>query len=259
MNCHICNHNLTLFATAQIANRHKAHYYKCDFCNHIQTEKPYWLDRDYSEPINQSDIGLASRNILLAKKARAIISVLFNRRGIFMDYAGGYGLFVRLMRDYGLDFFRCEKYCPNLFAQGFDADDKEQVQYEMVTAFEVFEHFEKPLEEIDNMLKFSRSILFTTELVPVSFPKPGEWWYYGLDHGQHISLYSQRSLAIIAQKFHLQLYSDGKSLHLLTEKKFSPFLFTMLTKSCINFYLDLLFPSKTLLASDYKKLYTRSE
>ncbi len=48
------------------------------------------------------------------------------------------------------------------------------------------------------MLKISRNILFTTTLLPSPMPQPGTWWYYGLEHGQHISFYSLETLQSIA-------------------------------------------------------------
>ena len=72
------------------------------------------------------------------------------------------------------------------------------------------------------MLKFSDSILFSTYLVPISNPKPDEWWYFGPDHGQHVSLYSRKSLDLLAKKFNKRLYSNGKNIHLITSKKISP-------------------------------------
>jgi glycosyltransferase involved in cell wall biosynthesis/SAM-dependent methyltransferase len=43
-------------------------------------------------------------------------------------------------------------------------------------------------------------------------------WYYTPHEGQHISIYTKKSLAIIAEKYHLKLYTNGNSLHLLTSK-----------------------------------------
>ncbi len=50
------------------------------------------------------------------------------------------------------------------------------------------------------MLNFSDNILFTTYLVPNSNPKPNEWWYYGPDHGQHVSLFTEKSLNLLAHE-----------------------------------------------------------
>jgi len=74
-----------------------------------------------------------------------------------------------------------------LLARGFETTNKEY-KYELVTAFEVFEHFAEPIQEFESMIKFSDNIIFSTELLPSLVPKPEKWWYYGLGHGQHILL-----------------------------------------------------------------------
>jgi hypothetical protein len=88
-----------------------------------------------------------------------------------------------------------------------------------LTTFESFEHFDQPIKEIENMLQVSKNILFSTELFNDRPPLPEEWEYYGLGHGQHISFYSIQTLEYIASKYGLNLCSDEKGIHLLTEKK----------------------------------------
>ena len=76
------------------------------------------------------------------------------------------------------------------------------------------------VDEIENMLKISKNILFSTELLPNPIPKPDEWWYYGLDHGQHISFYSQKTFEYLAKKYSLNYINLG-GMHLFTTKKIS--------------------------------------
>jgi hypothetical protein len=220
MNCKICAAPPDHFAKAKILNKYLIDYYHCPHCGFIQTEAPYWLEEVYMQAINQSDLGLIDRNLKFSTITQALIKTWFNADAQFVDYGGGYGMFVRLMRDAGVDFYRVDKFCDNLFAQGFDANlDSGTGQYELITAFELFEHLVEPMAEIKRLLRSSRSILFSTLLVPSHIPQPQEWWYYGLDHGQHISLFSLESLQYVAKKFHLHLYTNKRSLHLLTEKK----------------------------------------
>jgi hypothetical protein len=40
--------------------------------------------------------------------------------------------------------------------------------------------------------------MFSTLLVPEPAPKLEDWWYYGLEHGQHIAFYTRKSLAVLA-------------------------------------------------------------
>ena len=58
----------------------------------------------------------------------------------FLDYGGGSGLFVRLMREKGFNFYYYYKYSLNIFAKGFEVDLKNNFSFEVITVFEVFEH-----------------------------------------------------------------------------------------------------------------------
>ena len=71
--------------------------------------------------------------------------MFFDPKAKFLDYGGGYGMLVRLMRNYGFDFYYFDKYCQNLFANGFDLKDSACSRFELLTAFELFEHFSEPV------------------------------------------------------------------------------------------------------------------
>jgi len=145
----------------------------------------------------------------------------------YLDYAGGYGLFTRLMRDVGFDFNHYDPYTENLFAKGFEIIDGEK--YKAITSFETFEHFAKPLSEIENMLHYSSNIIFTTELLPNKLPKPENWFYYGLEHGQHVSFYSTKTLSMVARLFNKTFLTNGK-IHLFTDVNISVRYFKILLK-----------------------------
>ncbi|MGL5134770.1 MAG: class I SAM-dependent methyltransferase, partial [Planktothrix sp.] len=217
--CKVCGSISPYFAQATVLNRYAVDYFKCSVCGFVQTEKPYWLEVAYADPIAISDVGLVGRNFKFSQITQELIISCFNPQGKFLDYGCGYGLFVRLMRDLGFDFYGYDQYCQNIFYQGFEGNQQEK--YDLVTAFEVFEHFVNPLEEIEKLLKFSKNLLFSTQLLPADHPQPDQWWYYALHEGQHIGIYTYQSLVKIAEKFKLNLYSDGSSLHLLTEHKIS--------------------------------------
>ena len=229
MRCHVCSEMTQPFGKATVLGRHAVQYFQCPRCGFIQTEEPYWLDEAYSEAITRSDLGLVSRNMELARVIPTVLRIFFNRDARFLDYGGGYGMFVRLMRDHGFDFYRMDKYAANLFAAGFDAMDIPESDFELVTAFEVFEHLARPREDIRQMLAYSRNILFSTVLIPSPAPKLDTWWYYGLDHGQHVALYTYNALQRLAQHFNLNVFTDGRSLHLLTEKSQSNIAFSLVT------------------------------
>lgn len=256
MSCKICGENIESFSRALLMEKYDVEYFQCRSCGFICTEEPYWLEESYSTAITKSDLGLVNRNIHLSKIAKSLITFFFNRNGRFLDYAGGYGLFVRLMRDLGFDFRWNDKYCQNIFAFHFESYEEDNL-YEILTAFEVLEHLNDPINELDHMLRFSRNILFTTVLVPEPSPKPCEWWYYGLGHGQHISFFTYQTLEIMARKFSLNLVSDGKSCHMLTEKRIPRLLFQIISSFQFAFIIDLLSRRKSLLLHDYKSIARR--
>ena len=91
--------------------------------------------------------------------------------------AGGYGLFVRIMRDKGFNFLWNDLYTENIFARGFDFHSTQNKTIELITAFEAFEHFQNPLQELESMYVISRNIFFSTLLIPTDIPDKN-WWYY---------------------------------------------------------------------------------
>ena len=143
-----------------------------------------------------------------------MIPIGFDPNAKFIDWGGGYGLLTRLMRDKGYDYYWHDPHCKNLFAKQFIASEKHQ--YELMTAFEVFEHLAHPLDEIANMLRFSKNIFFTTEIPPRKLTGASDWAYFYPQTGQHISFYSVETLKHIANRFGLHLNTDGHSLHLLS-------------------------------------------
>lgn len=216
MFCKICNNSTEKVFDTILLKKYSVNYFHCPNCDFLQTEEPYWLDEAYSESINVSDTGYMQRNLLLSQKIMLLFFFFFDKNARFVDYAGGYGVFVRLMRDIGFDFYWDDKFTKNLFARGFERNENQMI--EAVTTFESFEHFVNPLDEIENLLKISKNIIFSTEFHPNPIPKPDDWWYYGLDHGQHISFYSEITFEFIAKKYDLS-YTNLGVLHVLSEKK----------------------------------------
>ncbi len=246
MKCKICEQENDEIFRARLLNKYDIAYYYCDNCGFLQTEEPYWLDEAYNESINITDTGILLRNIWYSNLASTIIYFLFNSKDKFLDFAGGYGIFTRLMRDKGFDFYWKDEYTKNIVARGFECDSTDK--FEAVTAYEVFEHFSQPTNEISKILKISKNLIFSTELLPIEVPKPEKWWYYGLEHGQHISFYSIKTLRFIAEKFNLNIYSNNRNFHILTKKKINPLLFKLLLKFNnygIKYFVNKMNHSKT--------------
>jgi hypothetical protein len=211
-NCKICNGSTRLLFSKKIIGKYDISYFFCDSCEFMQTEKPYWLNEVYSDTLPTSDNGVMRRNLFRAMQAERIIKKFFPINGKFVDYGGGYGIFTRLMRDRGLAFFHNDPLCKNIFAREYEVSEG---NFDLLTALEVFEHLPEPLEEIEKMLAFSPSLLFTTDILPKEDIE--NWWYLYLEGGQHIAFYSVKSLQKIAEKYGKKLYTLG-NLHLITNK-----------------------------------------
>ena len=82
--------------------------------------EPYWLEEAYNNVINLTDTGLMYRNIVFSQQLSVFLYFAFGERGEgqYLDMAGGYGVFVRLMRDIGFNFFWEDIYAKNLVARG---------------------------------------------------------------------------------------------------------------------------------------------
>ena len=237
---------------ARVLNRYDVSFYECPSCGFIQTESPYWLEEAYAKPFMKNDIGLIKRNNDLSRVTALVLSLLFDPNSQFLDYGGGNGMFVRIMRDKGYDFYWHDKYAENQFAAGFEIGERRR--FGLMTAFELFEHLPSPLETIHEMLRYSDAILFSTLLVPRPRPSFGEWWYYALDGGQHVSFFTARSLRILAKRLGLGLCSNGSSLHLFARKKFPNWAFALLSNDKIARLGNALIRRKSLLADDYYRL-----
>jgi hypothetical protein len=218
MKCKICTAQAKKIFSARVMNKYDVEYFRCDSCEYLFTENPYWLDEAYERAINISDTGLINRNIEFSKILSVLIYSNFNKEAKFLDYAGGYGIFTRLMRDVGFDFYWHDPHTQNLLANGFEYDNNTKIKFELLTAFEVFEHLARPKEELSKMLQLSDTIVFSTELLPSEIPNPNSWWYYGFNHGQHIGFYSQKTLTELAQIFNLNYYLVS-GVHLFTKHK----------------------------------------
>ena len=206
--------------STKVLHKYEVKYFKCKQTGFIQTEEPYWLKEAYQSAITKLDVGLVHRNVHLADFTEKLLIKFFDYKKCFLDYAGGYGLFTRIMRDKGFQFYNTDKFCPNLFAEYFDLNQLSLDPYfELVTAFEVFEHLVNPLDEIAAIISLSDNVLFTTELIPTDHESFKNWYYVSTETGQHISFYSLESLRYLASHFDRCFYSNGTTTHLFTKYK----------------------------------------
>ena len=220
MKCIVCGGESTEIFQKNILQKYPVKYYQCSNCKHLFTEEPHWLNEAYSSAITQLDLGLLDRNILF----REFFQIIFHEMGFdgsntFVDFAGGYGVFTRLMRDKGWDYFWQDDYCDNLYAKYFEAKKE---KYTAVTAFEVFEHSWEPKKLLSRMFEYADIVFFSTVVQPNIPPKELFNWYYTEPlTGQHISFASEQSLQYLAKEFQAT-YFNHLSFHCFVRNQDSP-------------------------------------
>lgn len=218
--CKICNKEARLLLIAPIfKEQQNIKYYKCMDCGFIQTEEPTWLEKSYTDVdvITKSDIGLIWRNIYFSGIVEKFLLSNYPNVKECMDYGGGYGMFVRIMRDKGFDFYWYDIYCKNMFAEGFEGSLNRN--YNLITTFEVFEHLPDPHETISKLLKLCDVLVFSTELND-NVNDFKNWWYRDELSGQHICFYSKNSINKLCEQYGVNYYSLSNMLHVFTKKKF---------------------------------------
>ncbi len=253
--CPVCESNKKEVFSARIMNKYQVEYFYCEGCGLLQTEKPYWLTEAYSEVIASTDTGLVQRNISLCRKLSSFIYFILGERGDgrYLDLAGGYGLLTRLMRDNGFDFYWTDKYCENILAAAFEGKE-DLVPYIAVTAIEVLEHVMDPVEFIQTSLASSQAdtFIFTTMLYTDPPPLPGQWWYYSLETGQHVSFYQKRTLQMMAESLGMEFSSTG-SLHVFSKKPVNKYKFKISTgfmRHINEFWIRMRLKSKVMSDHD---------
>lgn len=255
--CRLCeSKKLNFLFSEKIISKYKCNYYECTNCKIIQTEEPFWLKEAYEKSINNSDTGIMYRNLYFRELIFIIILLLNGIKktkiSSFLDFGGGYGIFVRLMRDIGLDFYWADEFSENLLSYGFE--DQKNI-YNSVVSLEVFEHLINPKKVLKNLLNKSCYLIFSTELVPKKIMNLKQWNYFGFNHGQHITFFRKETLEYLSKELNLYYSSDGKSIHILSRKKIPRNLIInakIMQKLKLFSFLKLFFKSR--MFSDHKKL-----
>lgn len=249
--CKICAGSTSTFGDSLFLGRHVGQYECCDACGFTFIRDPGWLEEAYNSAITEVDIGSVYRCDLYSGLLKTLIHIYSNSQARFVDYGGGYGLLVRRMRDLGYEYQWFDKHCENLFATGFDAAQSPDAHYGLLSAFEVFEHLVDPVAEMEVMTQFSDHIVFTTEIISRPPPAPGTWWYYGPEHGQHISFYTWDALNRLARRFNLHFVTNGM-IHMFTKQKVNKHIFSTILKPRVSRTFNIFFRQESLLPQDFE-------
>lgn len=219
--CRICGAASRSLGEARVLGRHPARASQCPDCGFAQLEDPCWLGESYAEAITASDVGLLARCRRIEPRIRGVLACTGRSAGTVLDWGGGYGTLTRMLRDRGIDCRHSDPHCANLFARGFEEDLESRDRWDAVVAIEVMEHLVDPWSFLRPASARTDLILMTTDLVTEPAPPLDGWWYWGFEHGQHVSFHSRRSMEHVARALGMR-YVQAGALHVLVRGASAP-------------------------------------
>jgi len=202
---------------ATVLRKYTADYFFDPESKYIFAREPHWITEAYSDAIAATDTGILSRNLRNIDIVSRYIEIIEPSFVSGVDLGGGYGIFVRGMRDKGFPFFWHDKYAQNLLARGFEAAE---AYYDIGVAFEVLEHLVDPLTflcESRRLFGCDTLIFSATCFDPQNIPDK-DWWYWAFETGQHVSFFSHESLQWIADRLEMQLIWLAADIYCMTSR-----------------------------------------
>jgi len=188
---------------------------QCGFC--FAPELAGWTQEQFEQRIYNDEYALVDPEYADARpRAHAVnlISMFGDRAHSLqhLDYGGGGGLLAEILNASGWHSISFDPFHDRIRAI-------EQLgKFELITAFEVFEHVPDVQELLSNLhalLAPKGLVLFSTLLSDGNI-HPGQdldWWYAAPRNG-HISLFSRRSLSLLGEAHGLSLRSFSNGFHL---------------------------------------------
>lgn len=251
VHCKICQAQSSFFGETDVLRKHRVQYFRCEECGFIQTEEPYWLAEAYSSAIANQDVGIMQRNLMNCEVTSAVLNLLFPNASSCIDFGGGHGILVRLMRDRGFNFFWSDLHATNDYARGFES--QEGSAFDFLAAFEVLEHLSDPVPELSNLMDISDNVFVSTCTVPEPAPALPAWWYYVPTSGQHISFYTKKSLSFLAERFGRHLLSAGP-YHLFSKDSHSALRYRLAVSVRAARIVNFLYRRSSLVESDFQQM-----
>lgn len=257
MRCPITGEEMEKIFSHEILGKYDVDYFYSRKSGIIKTQPPHWLDEAYQNAITDADIGLVGRNLLNRDKVIRVLALLGIEGGRYLDLAGGYGLFTRLMRDAGYDFHTTDRYCENIFARHHEPADG--FKADALTAFEVLEHIEDPIEFIEGAFeKYGcRTLVCSTQDYGRQIPEL-DWWYWLFDSGQHITFYNEQTFKSISERLKCNYHRIDSGFHVFTDRPLSALKgFIIKHRKLRNIYANAwlrMHRRRGLLDADFKAL-----
>jgi SAM-dependent methyltransferase len=180
-------------------------YWRCRVCDLIFTDFfDDWSREDWSRLVYNDDYVLVDGDYLEKRPAEFASHMArrfqLHKRVRMLDYGSGRGVFAERMKQLG--FEHAESYDP------FSSPRRPEGSFDVITCFEVLEHTPNPLLTLADIKQFLAPggyIIFSQTIQPANITQlRANWWYIAPRNG-HISVYSRRTLAQLAERTGLVL------------------------------------------------------
>jgi SAM-dependent methyltransferase len=191
----------------------------CGFC--FAPEIAAWNLEEFKERIYNDEYARVDPDYIeLRPKANAanLISMFGDRtRSInHLDYGGGDGLLVSLLSKSNWQSVSYDPFVDK------NVSIDQLGKFGLITAFEVFEHVPDPqylMTSLRMLLSQNGIVLFSTLLSDGKIiPNQRINWWYASPRNGHISLFSRKSLAILAQNYGYNFCSFSAGFHVFFTK-----------------------------------------
>jgi SAM-dependent methyltransferase len=193
------------------------YYFLCDNCHFCFAPEIYnWTISEFEEKIyNNQYIEIDPDYVENRPTANAkqLTHLFDNQKQLIrhLDYGGGSGLLSQLLREQDWQSITYDPFYNK------ETNLKNLGKFDLITAYEVFEHVpnvDKLMSDLSFLLNDNGIILFSTLLSDGQIEKNKriQWWYASPRNG-HISLFSKKSLSILANNSGFTLGSFSTGLH----------------------------------------------
>jgi hypothetical protein len=203
--CRLCGDIAVPQFIKRVLGKYDVEFARCRGCESLQTSPPFWLDEAYADQRRFYDTGAVARNQHLQAVVFFVARALGFKTPRVLDWGGGDGLLVRMLRDSGMDARHYDRYARNVYAAGFD--DSLGQSYDIVTAFEVWEHMDDPATTVRAI--FERKPVAHVLTTALYQNQGADWQYLWAETGRHVFFFSRRAMRRIADQYGYHVIHAG--------------------------------------------------
>jgi SAM-dependent methyltransferase len=193
---------------------------KCGFC--FAPELVTWELEEFEERIYNDEYVFVDPDYLETRpraNAAYLISLFGDRAHSIkhLDYGGGSGLLSKVLSDSNWQSISYDPFADR------NVGIEELGKFDLITAFEVFEHvpdIQELMSNLHSLLSPNGLVMFSTLVSDGSIHANQRisWWYASPRNG-HISLFSRKSLGILARDSGFNFGSFSEGLHVFFTKE----------------------------------------